>query len=82
VLISGIIESENDTKFVKSRGKIIADTVNAVILTQDYNFKESRLTGKQKTKKVLEIFTLKIPLYLGQEKANMTVKPSAKILHF
>lgn len=70
VLVSGIIENENGTKFVKSRGKIIADTVNAVTLTQNYNFKESRLTGKQKTKNVLEIFIFKIPLYLGREKGE------------
>ena len=67
VLVSGIIENENETKFVKSRGKIIADTINTKTLTQQYNFKESQLTGKQKTKTVLEIFNLKIPLYLGRE---------------
>ncbi len=82
VLVSGIIESENDTKFVKSRGKIIADTVNAVTLTQDYNFKESRLTGKQKTKNVLEIFTLKIPLYLGREKGEYDSETFCKNITF
>ena len=78
VLVSGIIESENDTKFVKSRGKIFADTVNVVTLTQDYNFNETLLTGKQMTKNVLEIFTLKIPLYLGREKGEYDSESMSK----
>ena len=70
VLVSGIIENEEGTKFVKSRGKIIAETIVTETLTQNYKFKETVLTGKQKSKTVLEIFTLKIPLYLGGEKGK------------
>lgn len=70
VLVSGIIENENGTKFVKSRGSIIAKTINTAELFQPYKFRESYLTGKQKTKRVLDIFTLKIPLFLGKEKSD------------
>ncbi len=70
VLVSGIIENENGTKFVKSRGKIIADTVTVTELTQNYITKESVLNGRQKSKTVLELFTFKIPLYLGAEKGE------------
>ncbi len=68
VLVSGIIENENGTKFVKSRGKIIAETVNIKELFQPYEFDESVLTGRQKSKSVIEVFTIKIPLFLGSEK--------------
>lgn len=70
LLASGIIENENSIKFVKSRGKIIAETVSIIKLSQPYEFSEKLLTGKQKTKKVLEIFNFKIPLFLGKEKAE------------
>lgn len=70
VLVSGIIENEQGTKFVKSRGKIIAETIVTETLTQNYKFKETVFTGKQKSKTVLEIFTFKIPLYLGSEKGE------------
>ncbi len=80
VLVSGIIENENGTKFVKSRGKIIAETVTVTELTQNYIIKESVLTGKQKTKTVLEVFTLKIPLYFGAEKGEYESNYKAKNL--
>ena len=80
VLVSGIIEDENGTKFVKSRGKIIAETVTVTEASQNYIVKESVLTGKQKTKTVLEAFSFKIPLYLGTEKCEYESNYSAKNL--
>lgn len=68
VLVSGIIENESGIKFVKSRGSIIAETINTTELFQPYEFSESFLNGTQKTKSVLEVFTVKIPLFLGGEK--------------
>ena len=70
VLVSGIVEDEGATKFVQSRGKIIAQTITPVTLSQEYKIKETYLIAKQKTKSVLEVFTLKIPLYLGREKGS------------
>jgi hypothetical protein len=80
VLVSGIIEDENGTKFVKSRGKIIAETVTVTEVSQNYIVSESVLTGKQKTKTVLEAFTFKIPLYLGKEKGEYESNYTAKNL--
>ncbi len=80
VLVSGIIENENGTKFVKSRGKIIADTVNVIEASQNYVIKETHLTGKQKTKTVLEIMGFKLPLYLGREKMEADTKYTAENL--
>ena len=80
VLVSGIIENEEGTKFVKSRGKIIAETVNTETLTQNYKFKEIALTGKQKSKTVLELFTLKILLYLGGENGKFDSEYTVKSL--
>ncbi len=80
VLVSGIIEDENGTKFVKSRGKIIAETVTVTEASQNYTVQESVLTGKQKTKTVLEAFSFKIPLYLGTEKCEYESNYSAKNL--
>ncbi len=80
VLVSGIIESENDTKFVNPRGKIIAQTQNVVSASQNYEIKESNLTGVQKSKFVLEIFSLKIPLYLGKEKGEYDSETAAENL--
>lgn len=65
VLVSGIIENENGTKFVHSIGEIEAITETEIELEQKLNFEVSLPTGKRKTKRVLQIFTLKIPLYLG-----------------
>ncbi|MBE6779712.1 MAG: hypothetical protein E7545_01905 [Ruminococcaceae bacterium] len=80
VLVSGIIENENGTKFVKSRGKIIAETVTVTEVSQNYIIEESVLTGKQKTKTVLEAFTFEIPLYLGVEKGEYESNYTAKNL--
>ena len=64
-MVSGIIENENGTKFVHSIGEIEAITETEIELEQSLNFEVSLPTGKRKTKRVLQIFTLKIPLYLG-----------------
>lgn len=68
LLVSGIIETVDGTRFVKSKGEIIALSQNEIVLKEDYKQKPLILTGKIKTKYVLEIFGLKIPLYLGCEK--------------
>ena len=70
VLVSGIIENENGTKFVRSAGKIIAETAVEVKMTQSFNITDKHYIGKQKTKTVLDVLGLKIPLYLGSEKGE------------
>ena len=68
VLVSGIIENLSGTRFVQSRGEIIAETETEITLKESFVKKEALPNGKVKTKRVLEFFTLKIPLYLGAEK--------------
>lgn len=68
LLVSGIIETLDGTRFVKSKGEIIALSQNEIVLKEDYKQKPLILTGEIKSKYVLEIFGLKIPLYLGCEK--------------
>ncbi len=68
LLVSGIIETVDGTRFVKSKGEIIAISQNEIVLKEDYKQKPLIFTGEIKTKRVLEIFGLKIPLYLGCEK--------------
>lgn len=67
ILVSGIIESENNTKFVHSIGTITAKTETELTLEEPLKKRKSYPTGKVKQKSVLEFFTLKIPLYLGGE---------------
>lgn len=67
ILVSGIIEREDGTDFVQSRGVIEAETKTQIELVQEYNYSVTTPTGKQKIKRVLDFFTLKIPLYLGGE---------------
>lgn len=67
VLVSGIIERLGSTEFVKSKGVIIATTERSVTVKGDFKQVITGENGKTKTKRVLEIFSLKIPLYLGSE---------------
>lgn len=68
ILVSGIIENLNGTKFVHSAGVIEAQTNEEVSFSEDFIQKLRIPSGKVKTKTVLEVFGLKIPLYIGKEK--------------
>ena len=67
LLVSGIIEGLNETAFTKSLGSVYAETVREYKLKKDFEQTLTHSTGEMKTKKVLELFSLKIPLYLGKE---------------
>lgn len=74
VLVSGIIENASETKFVHSIGSIIAQTQETVEFSEPFLKKVEYPFGKSKQKSVLEIFTLKIPLYIGKEKGEFETK--------
>lgn len=75
ILVSGIIENANDTKFVHSIGSVEARIEENITFEEEIIKNVKYPTGKVKTKKVLEIFNLKIPLYLGKTKGEFeTVK--------
>lgn len=80
VLVSGIIENANETKFVHSIGCVIAETQETVSFSEPFLKKLEYPFGKSKEKSVLEIFTLKIPLYIGKEKGNYETKTKNKTL--
>ncbi len=67
LLVSGIIETADGTRFAPSKGTIFASVEEKVTLTEDYVQRVTYPKGKQKCKMVLQLFGLKIPLYLGSE---------------
>ncbi len=78
LLVSGIIETENETRFVHSMGEIIAETETAVTLEENLEKVVNHPTGKVKEKSVLEFFGIKIPLYLGGEKGEYKATKTVK----
>lgn len=67
VLVSGIIERADSTQFVVSQGEIIADTKTEIAIDGEYVKIVNRENGEKIKKSVLEIFSLKLPLFLGSE---------------
>lgn len=67
ILVSGVIEASDGTRFVKSAGSIIATVTESIEEEGEYKKIYRYETGKCKEKAVLQIFTLKIPLFLGSE---------------
>ena len=80
VLVSGILELADSTHFVKSIGEIMAETTRSITVEGSFNRQSVNLTGKNKAKSVLEIFGVKIPLYLGKEYREYTSELKAKNL--
>lgn len=72
LLVSGIIETADDTYFVNSKGTVTAKIKQTIVLKEDFTQKKTVPTGDIKTKYVAEFFTLKVPLYLGREETNHT----------
>lgn len=68
VLVSGIIENQNSTCFVNSRGSIEAITKREFSVKGNFIENEMILNGEIKKRCAVEIFSVKIPLYLGKEK--------------
>ena len=67
VLVSGIIENAGGTRFVSSEGVVTAEITRTFKVSKPYTENKVIETGKKKERNVLEIFTLKIPLFLGDE---------------
>ena len=67
ILVSGIIENGDGTRFVASNGKVFAEIECNYSLREDYSFTVENKTNNKKHKVVFELFTLKIPLFLGSE---------------
>ncbi len=82
VLVSGVIEKLSGTHFVRSAGTIIAETKRSITIKGKYKTEKTLENGKHKSKSVLEIFTLKIPLFLGQENGKYTYEKKTETLKF
>ncbi len=67
ILVSGIIETADNTSFVASAGEIFAETEHIFTLQKKFKEELSLENGKTKKKYVAEFFTIKLPLYLGKE---------------
>ncbi|MBQ0083235.1 MAG: sporulation protein YqfD [Clostridiales bacterium] len=82
LLIGGANDIGADTKFVTAAGEITAE------IEKKYKFYEDFITDKKvywnepKTKNVLEFFSLKIPLYLGEWKGNADTEKTEDFLYF
>lgn len=80
LLVSGITETMRDTKFVHSIGTVTAKTEETITLFEPFIKKTETLTGKTVKRRVLEIFGIKIPLYIGKEKGNFRTEFNCKNL--
>lgn len=78
ILVSGILERADGTAFVHSAGAITAVTERTVTVTADYLQAVEYETGKQAVKRVLELFSLRLPLYLGTESKSHSYTASIK----
>ena len=80
LLVSGITETMRDTKFVHSIGTVTAKTEETITLFEPFIKKTETLTGKTAKRRVLEVFGIKIPLYIGKEKGNFKTETDCKNL--
>ena len=80
LLVSGITETMRDTKFVHSIGTVTAKTEETITLFEPFIKKSETITGKTAKRRVLEIFGIKIPLYIGKEKGNFKTETDCKNL--
>lgn len=67
LLVSGIIETADDTRFVNSKGTITAKTKRTLKFKENLKQTLQIPTGRVKTKTALEFYGIKLPLYLGVE---------------
>lgn len=65
LLVSGVIERENSTDFVHSSGCITARTEREFTVSADFKRTVAEKTGETKKRRVISLFGIKIPLYLG-----------------
>ncbi len=77
ILVSGISQNAQTTVFEKSKGKILAITEHTFSKT-GYIKEKKYVNDKVKRRKVLNIFSLKIPLYIGSIKDCYTSKQNTK----
>lgn len=80
LLVSGIIENLSSTHFVHSEGIVIAETKRTFSAEGQYNQSVEQKTNKSFKRYTLEIFKLKIPLFLGNVKQKHFYKKEVNTL--
>ncbi len=70
LLVSGIIEGMHSTEYVHSIGEIIATTNKTYTYSLEYVQEKNQYGEKIKNRKVLSIFGINMPLYLGKTGDN------------
>ncbi len=82
LLVSGISDIDSVNRFVKSRAKINAEIRESVTLSGNFSEEIMCDDGEIKEKFVLEIFGVKIPLFLGQVTGDFYEELTVKNLYF
>lgn len=67
LLVSGVVETADSTRFVRSQGTVIAETEREITVSAGWEKSVKEKTGAKKKKSVLSFFGIKLPLYLGSE---------------
>ena len=66
LLVSGVIQHADGSSSLKhAAGQVFAETQRTIEYTARFNQTETFRTGRVRTKRVLQLFGLRIPLYLG-----------------
>ena len=66
LLVSGVIERADSTRFVHSSGSITARTERVIEVSAYYKRTVSEKTGQVKRRSALSFFGIKLPFYLGR----------------
>ena len=78
LLVSGVIEHADSTRFVHSSGSIIAKTERVITVSADYKRIVAKKTGAVKKRSVLSFFGINIPLYLGNVNGSFESRSDTK----
>lgn len=78
LLVSGVIERADSTRFVHSLGNITAKTERVIEVSAYYNRTVGEKTGSVKKRRALSFFGIRIPLYLGRVNGNFESRSEMK----
>ena len=81
LLATGTVEyGDTQTVMCHAYGEVYASTERRLTITSPMTVQKAVPTGKIRTKRVLQLFGLHIPLYLGSEQYSYTCKAEEKAL--
>ncbi len=82
MLINGVVDTGPTVRYVKATGSVIGEADEIFTFSQRYTAEETYYNGNSKNRYVLEFFTLRIPLYLGNVSGNYDTERSNAFLRF